>query len=169
MDTNKLAKEILENVGGKNNIKDVTHCFTRLRFILKDESKAEKDIINHLEGVIQVVVSGGQFQVVLGSKVTKVYDALLPMVDLDENARGESEEKGNLFNRILQVVSKMFTPLIPAIAASGLISGALTAVKLSFTLLRTEEWISGSWCGIWPVCSGPGSSCGRSACGTRPR
>lgn len=130
MDTNKLAKEILENVGGKNNIKDVTHCFTRLRFILKDESKAEKDIINHLEGVIQVVVSGGQFQVVLGSKVTKVYDALLPMVDLDENARGESEEKGNLFNRILQVVSKMFTPLIPAIAASGLISGALTAVKL---------------------------------------
>ena len=82
MDTNKLAKEILENVGGKNNIKDVTHCFTRLRFILKDESKAEKDIINHLEGVIQVVVSGGQFQVVLGSKVTKVYDALLPMVDL---------------------------------------------------------------------------------------
>ena len=130
MDTNKLAKEILENVGGKNNIKDVTHCFTRLRFILKDESKAEKDIINHLEGVIQVVVSGGQFQVVLGSKVTKVYDALLPMVDLDENARVESEEKGNLFNRILQVVSKMFTPLIPAIAASGLISGALTAVKL---------------------------------------
>ncbi|RGC46917.1 beta-glucoside-specific PTS transporter subunit IIABC [Absiella sp. AM29-15] len=130
MDTNKLTKEILENVGGKNNIKDVTHCFTRLRFVLKDESKAEKDIINHLEGVIQVVVSGGQFQVVLGSKVTKVYDALLPMVDLDENARGESEEKGNLFNRVLQVVSKMFTPLIPAIAASGLISGALTAVKL---------------------------------------
>lgn len=130
MDTNKLAKEILENVGGKNNIKDVTHCFTRLRFVLKDESKADKEIINHLEGVIQVVVSGGQFQVVLGSKVTKVYDALLPMIDLDENTRGEAEEKGNLFNRVLQVVSKMFTPLIPAIAASGLISGALTAVKL---------------------------------------
>ena len=63
MDYNKIAQDILDNVGGKANVKQVTHCFTRLRFILKDESLAKKDVVEHLEGVISVVVSGGQFQV----------------------------------------------------------------------------------------------------------
>ena len=75
MDYNKVAQDIIDNVGGKANVKQVTHCFTRLRFILKDESKAKKDVVEHLEGVISVVVSGGQFQVVCGAKVTKIYDA----------------------------------------------------------------------------------------------
>ena len=80
MDYNKIAQDILDNVGGKANVKQVTHCFTRLRFILKDESLAKKDVVEHLEGVISVVVSGGQFQVVCGAKVTKIYaptDAML--------------------------------------------------------------------------------------------
>lgn len=131
MDINKAAKDILKNVGGKENVKDVSHCFTRLRFVLKDESKADKQVVEHLEGVIQVVISGGQFQVVLGSKVTKVYDAILPMLDLEASSSdGETMEKGNLLNSILQTISKVFTPLIPAIAASGLIKGILTAARL---------------------------------------
>lgn len=133
MDINKTAKDILEHVGGKENVKDVTHCFTRLRFVLKDESKADKKAVEQLEGVIQVVVSGGQFQVVLGSKVTKVYDAILPMVDLESSSDNEESSaggKGNLLNSIFQTISKMFTPLIPAIAASGLIKGLLTAARL---------------------------------------
>lgn len=62
---------------GKANVKQVTHCFTRLRFVLRDESKAKKDVVEHLEGVISVVVAGGQFQVVCGAKVTKIYDAVV--------------------------------------------------------------------------------------------
>lgn len=135
MDPKKTAAEILENVGGKDNIKDVSHCFTRLRLVLKDESLAKKDIVEHIEGVIQVVVAGGQFQVVLGAKVTKVYDEILPMIGIEGSgevtATDDAEgEKGNLANRVLQTVSKMFTPLIPAIAAAGLIKGLLTAAKL---------------------------------------
>ena len=72
MDYKKVASDILENVGGKENIKSMTHCFTRLRFVLKDSKKADKDVVSRLEGVIQVVEAAGQFQVVLGSKVTKV-------------------------------------------------------------------------------------------------
>lgn len=131
MDINKTAREILQHVGGKENIKNVTHCFTRLRFVLKDNEKADKEIIEHIEGVIQVVIAGGQFQVVLGSKVTKVYDAILPMIDLDENSsEDDGGTKGNILNTILQTVSNIFTPLIPAIAASGLIKGLLTAARL---------------------------------------
>ena len=136
MDPKQTAAEILENVGGKSNIKDVSHCFTRLRLVLKDDSLAKKDVVEHIEGVIQVVEAGGQFQVVLGAKVTKVYDQILPMIGIEGSGEVEADdevtvtEKGNLGNRILQTVSKMFTPLIPAIAAAGLIKGLLTAAKL---------------------------------------
>lgn len=131
MDIHKTAKDILEHIGGKENVKDVTHCFTRLRFVLKDESKADKQVVEHIEGVIQVVISGGQFQVVLGSKAAKVYEAILPMVDLDNSSNyNRNNAKGNFLNSILQTVSKVFTPLIPAIAASGLIKGLLTAARL---------------------------------------
>lgn len=131
MDVNVLAKNILNCVGGAENVEELTHCFTRLRFVLKDDTKADKKAAEHLEGVIQAVVSGGQFQVVLGSKVTKVYDAILPMVDQDGSlAAGEQKGKGNMLNYVLQMISKMFTPLIPAIAASGLLKGLLTAAKL---------------------------------------
>ena len=68
MDYNKVAKDILDNVGGKANVKQVTHCFTRLRFVLRDESKAKKDVVELLEGVISVVVAGGQFQVSAAQK-----------------------------------------------------------------------------------------------------
>lgn len=138
MDPEKTAQEIIDGVGGKQNIKDVSHCFTRLRLVLADDSKADKDLVSHLEGVIQVVVAGGQFQVVLGAKVTKVYDAILPLLGIEGS--GEiaaeddvpivSDDKESIANRILKIVSKMFTPLIPAIAASGLIKGLLTAANL---------------------------------------
>lgn len=138
MDPKKTAEEILANVGGKSNVRDVSHCFTRLRLVLKDDSLANKEVVEHIEGVIQVVEAGGQFQVVLGAKVTKVYDEILPMIGIEgsgevapDDASG-SDQKGDWGNRILQLVSKMFTPLIPAIAAAGLIKGLLTAASLIF-------------------------------------
>lgn len=130
MNYNQIAKDIIENVGGSENIRGLTHCFTRLRFQLKDSKKAKKEVIEHLEGVISVVESGGQFQVVLGTKVTKVYEALLPMVSLEEDT-GSSEEKGSIGNRILIAISSMFTPMVPAIAASGLLKGLLTIARIT--------------------------------------
>lgn len=129
MDYNKIARDIIEGVGGENNIENLTHCFTRLRFVLKDTKKANKDLVGHLEGVISVVESGGQFQVVVGTKVDKVYNEMLTMVSLKEN-KLDKNESGNIWNRILIVVSTMFTPMVPAIAASGLLKGMLTVVKI---------------------------------------
>ncbi len=131
MDYNKIAQDIVDNVGGKANVKQVTHCFTRLRFILKDESLAKKDVVEHLEGVISVVVSGGQFQVVCGAKVTKIYDATVAILgdavaggSVDEQVPDQKQPLGNL---ILQKITEIFTPLVPAIAAAGLIKGLLAA------------------------------------------
>lgn len=131
MNYNQIAKDIITNVGGSENIKGLTHCFTRLRFELRDSKKAKREIIEHLEGVISVVESGGQFQVVLGTKVTKVYEAILPMVSLEENTADGSEEKGSVWNRILIAISSMFTPMVPAIAASGLLKGLLTIARIT--------------------------------------
>ena len=127
MDYNKVAQDILDNVGGKSNVKNVTHCFTRLRFVLKDNSKADKSVVEHLEGVISVVEAGGQFQVVCGAKVTKIYEAVLPLIgELEESSGGEGQ-KGGAMNLVLQKISEIFTPIVPAIAAAGLIKGLLSA------------------------------------------
>lgn len=128
MDYNRIAYDIIEKIGGKENVKSVTHCFTRLRFVLKDESKAQKDIIEHLEGVISVVVAGGQFQVVCGAKVTKIYDQVVNILG-EQTASGTSVKGKITLNLVLQKISEIFTPLVPAIAASGLIKGILSAVS----------------------------------------
>lgn len=132
MDYKQIAMDIIENVGGKSNVKNLTHCFTRLRFVLKDNSKANKEVVEHLEGVIQVVEAGGQFQVVIGAKVTKVYDEAIKIVG-DSVEEDESLSNGSFGQLILQKISEIFTPIVPAIAASGLIKGLLAACgKLSF-------------------------------------
>ena len=128
MNYKNVASEILTNVGGADHVKDVTHCFTRLRFVLKDNSKADKSVVEKLEGVIQVVEANGQFQVVLGSKVNKVYDEVIPMVNVVEG-NDIKIEKGAIGNTILQLISKIFTPIVPAIAAAGLIKGLLSAAS----------------------------------------
>lgn len=74
-----LAKSIVELVGGKDNVESLTHCITRLRFILKDESKANTEMLKSTEGVLQVMQAGGQYQVVVGSKVTALYEEICTM------------------------------------------------------------------------------------------
>ncbi len=140
MDYKEIASEILENVGGAGNVKDLSHCFTRLRFVLKDPNLANKEAVERTEGVIQVVVAGGQFQVVCGSKVNKIYDEILPMVNVSAESGEEiEEEKGSLWNWILQTISKIFTPLVPAIAASGLIKGILSIVTRAGWMADTNS------------------------------
>ena len=125
MDYQAIAKEILKDVGGKDNIVDVTHCYTRLRFVLKDTKQVNKEALLQTEGVISVVESGGQYQVVLGNKVAHVYNALEPWLAQQLTTKTSTKEKNSLGNRILNTVAAIFTPVVPAIAASGMLKGIL--------------------------------------------
>ena len=136
MDYRKIAEDIIKNVGGKENIESLTHCFTRLRFILKEENKANKPRIEQLEGVISVVQAGGEYQIVCGAKVEHIYDALIQVLDMEQLSNTNTETVKHkktakqIGNQLLQTITQIFTPLVPAIAAAGLIKGFLTAAKL---------------------------------------
>ncbi|MGL5176002.1 MAG: PTS transporter subunit EIIB, partial [Cetobacterium sp.] len=110
MNYNKIGRDILKEVGGTFNVKELTYCFTRLRFVLKDLKLVDKKRIEQLEGVISVIESGGQLQVVIGSKVEKIYLEIVPIlsqkdeVKKEEN-KNESLEVGNIWNRILIAIS----------------------------------------------------------------
>ena len=130
MDNHKIALQILDGVGGKENVSGLTHCFTRLRFVLKDESKASTDKVSSIEGVIQVVEGSGQFQVVLGNKVEAIYDEIMPLLGTTETENDEQDKKVGIGTKILNVVTAIFTPTIPAIAASGMLKGILAVAAL---------------------------------------
>ena len=130
MDNHKIALQIIDGVGGKENVSGLTHCFTRLRFVLKDESKASKDKVSSIEGVIQVVEASGQFQVVLGNKVETIYDEIMPLLGTTETENDEQDKKVGIGTKILNVVTAIFTPTIPAIAASGMLKGILAVAAL---------------------------------------
>lgn len=134
MDYKKTAEEILSGLGGKNNINDLSHCMTRIRVKLNDTSIADKEKISSAEGVITVVEKIGQFQVVIGNKVTKVYDEfikLVPEKDISSSTI-ETKEKQSTINKILTAVAGIFTPTIPAIAGSGMIKGILSVLAMFY-------------------------------------
>ncbi|SET47052.1 PTS system beta-glucoside-specific IIA component, Glc family /PTS system beta-glucoside-specific IIB component, Glc family /PTS system beta-glucoside-specific IIC component, Glc family [Oceanobacillus limi] len=125
MKYSQLAKDIIANVGGKENVKSVVHCITRLRFKLKDESKANTDVLKNMDGVVTVMKSGGQYQVVIGNHVPDVYKAVVAEGGF-EAAKSEDEdtgEKGSLFNRFIEIISGIFTPILSVLVASGMIKG----------------------------------------------
>lgn len=132
MDYRQIASQIIRYVGGNENIKEVTHCFTRLRFLLRDEGKANKQALEKTEGVISVVSANGEYQVVCGAKVDKIYDAIAEQLSPVKQTGDTilTERKEPIGKTIMQTLTKMFTPLVPAIAAAGLIKGLLTAAKL---------------------------------------
>ncbi|WEV40004.1 beta-glucoside-specific PTS transporter subunit IIABC [Lactobacillus sp. ESL0681] len=140
MDFQALANNILTNVGGKDNVVSLDHCFTRLRFVLKDDSKANGDEIAQLEGVIQVMRANDQFQVVLGNNVGKTYDVLAPMLDQsDSGSTQHSDDKTGIGNKIINAIAAIFTPTIPALAASGMIKGVLAiAVIIATNVYHTD-------------------------------
>lgn len=124
----KLAKMIVENVGGEDNIATVTHCATRLRFKLKDDSKANKANLEASPDILSAVNKGGQYQVIIGTHVSKVYADLLKVANVEaKKADTEKEEKpsGNIIGRFFNTVSGIFTPLLPALAGAGILRGLL--------------------------------------------
>ncbi|MFW0765516.1 PTS beta-glucoside transporter subunit IIABC [Trabulsiella odontotermitis] len=123
-----LAQDILSHVGGRENIVSLVHCATRLRFRLKDNKKADAEGLKTNPGVIMVVESGGQFQVVIGNNVNEVWLAVRSEAGLTDDtpaADDEHIEKPNLLGRLIDVVSAIFTPFIGILAASGILKGLL--------------------------------------------
>lgn len=130
----QLAKDILEAVGGKDNIQKATHCATRLRLILKDESKANKEAVENMDGVVTVVLSAGQFQIVIGQHVRLVYDAIQDLLgeSSSENEEESEGEKGTVLNRVIATMSAVFAPFIYILAAAGILQGSLIIINLIF-------------------------------------
>ncbi|MGM0124922.1 PTS system beta-glucoside-specific transporter subunit IIABC [Enterococcus sp. AZ194] len=125
MDNKAVGKRVLEAVGGEKNVNSLVHCATRLRFKLKDEAVADTAKLKADPDVIQVVQSGGQYQVVIGSNVADVYKAILDDSGLGESPVDEGE-KGNLLNQFIDVISGIFTPFLGAMAAAGVLKGFLS-------------------------------------------
>ncbi|MDU0398841.1 PTS system beta-glucoside-specific EIIBCA component [Lactococcus lactis] len=127
-----LAKDIVANVGGKENVISVINCITRLRFKLRDEKKANTDVLKNMDGVVTVMQSGGQYQVVIGNHVPEVradVDAVLGVLD---TSPADSAQKGNLFDQFVELISGIFQPILAPLAAAGMIKG-VNAI-LSFAL-----------------------------------
>jgi len=125
MEYKALADEILSGVGGRENVKSVVHCATRLRFKLKDNAKASAETLKRNPGVIMVVESGGQFQVVVGNHVGEVFDALAMTGEESVESASNQGGKENIFARFIDVISGIFTPFIGILAASGILKGFL--------------------------------------------
>ncbi|HZH61713.1 MAG TPA: beta-glucoside-specific PTS transporter subunit IIABC [Metabacillus sp.] len=117
----QLAKDILLNVGGKENVSSVVHCITRLRFKLKDESKANTEVLKNMDGVVTVMKSGGQYQVVIGNHVPDVYQAVLQVSGLQAQAPVDEGEKQKA--SFIDIISSIFTPVLGVLAATGMIKG----------------------------------------------
>jgi len=140
---NIIAKSIVFNVGGKKNIKSLSHCVTRLRFILKDESKVDVENLKQIDKVITVVQHGGTTQVVIGTDVGDVYDAVCDVANIkttsEEDSTEEKEENGmgftqpeskkNVLGKFIDLVSGIFIPILPALIASGVTKGLLVMLK----------------------------------------
>ncbi|MGV3050261.1 beta-glucoside-specific PTS transporter subunit IIABC [Streptococcus hyovaginalis] len=141
-DYTELAKDIVAHVGGKDNVVNLRHCVTRLRFVLKDEAKADTDYLKARDGVVTVVKAGGQYQVVIGNHVPDVYAAVLEQgvqgvgsLDTDEG----DTPKGNLFDRFVDLISGIFQPFLGALAAAGIIKGLVAILTAVFGLNATNS------------------------------
>lgn len=130
MDKQQLSKDILKLVGGEENIDQVTHCMTRLRFNLNDNKKADKATLKNTPGVMGVMENGGQFQVIIGNDVPVVYNALVGNMSKSPNADAGStgastgeKKKRNPISALFDFISGIFTPILPAITGAGMIKG----------------------------------------------
>lgn len=140
MNYEKLASSILNNVGGKDNVVNLTHCVTRLRFNLKDNSKANEKALEKLDGVVGVIKQGGQFQVVIGNEVANVYKEVVKLVGVQNNKVKVLSNKNDesLLSRVLDTIAGIFTPILPAITGAGMLK-AILILLTTFNVLAEES------------------------------
>lgn len=134
----KTAETLLDKVGGEKNVGGLTHCMTRLRFVLKDSSIPKDSEIEKIPGVIRVVRQGGQYQMVIGNEVGNVYKELLKLGSFEESTGGRNDgPKENVFSRLCGFVAGCMTPLLPAMLGCGMIKVVLTLLT-TFGLVDTS-------------------------------
>lgn len=144
-DYEKLAVDIIDAVGGKNNIIKASRCATRLRLVLKETTNEAKENVSALTGVITVVENSGQFQVVIGTHVGKVFDKVASELNLDSNAIDGDEPKTSILSKVIATMSAVFAPFIYILAAAGILQGCLiltNMVNLAFSSTGTYEVLS---------------------------
>ena len=138
MNYQELSNKIIELVGGKDNIASLAHCATRLRFNLDDESKAKTEQLKATSGIMGVVQSGGQYQIIIGSDVAKVYGPIMEVVGNSLNDDNQKKEKKGLVSSFLDMISSIFAPVLPAITAAGMLKAVL-ALLVAFNLVDTAS------------------------------
>lgn len=134
----EIAQQIVEHIGGIDNIQSVTNCMTRLRFVLKDERKADEKALNALDKVSGVVNRNGQYQVVIGTDVANVCDEIKKMKDFDAQTQTGKKEKQSLINRVIGAITAIFQPIIPAICGAGMIR-AILAILVALNWVDTSS------------------------------
>ncbi|MCU6763600.1 EIIBCA-Bgl [uncultured Roseburia sp.] len=125
IDYKKTAREIVDALGGDTNITNVTHCATRLRFILKDESVVDVSKVSKIQGVITTVEAGGQFQVVIGNHVRDAYQHVKELITVDPGHEELPKRKVGIISRVIDVISSIFAPFLYTLAACGILQGIL--------------------------------------------
>ncbi|GAB2021085.1 beta-glucoside-specific PTS transporter subunit IIABC [Pseudolactococcus yaeyamensis] len=132
----ELAKKIVKEVGGEGNINSLTHCITRLRFKLKDESKANDAVLKNMDGVVTVMKAGGQYQVVIGNHVPNVYEEVLTVAGISgAKSSEESNEKQKPFDALIDIISGCFQPFLGPLCAAGMVKG-INALLIFFKLIN---------------------------------
>ena len=132
MKNKQLAEVIIEHVGGKDNIISLVHCATRLRFALKDESKANAEFLKKQAGIITVVQSGGQFQVVIGNSVADVFNVIMQLTNLNEKPTNDAPPatpKG-IVSKLIDLVSSIFIPALVVLVAGGIFKGIVAILQV---------------------------------------
>ncbi|WP_424466877.1 beta-glucoside-specific PTS transporter subunit IIABC [Pseudoclavibacter helvolus] len=141
MDHSRVAADVLKGVGGEENVKSVVHCMTRLRFTIKDDAKINKTAVKSIPGVITTAEAGGQYQVVIGNEVPEVYAELGKISGLVAGTQAsdasDDGEKGNLLNRFIALIAAIFTPILWALAGTGLLKAFLAAAA-TFGWIATD-------------------------------
>ncbi|MCI1966489.1 MAG: PTS transporter subunit EIIC [Oscillospiraceae bacterium] len=163
MDYKVLAESIIDLIGGKVNVASVTHCVTRLRFVLKDESIAKTEELKATRGILGVAQSGGQYQIILGNIVGKVYEQTLPLLGFHSSEEADGEQPtqneikvyqkmtvGTVFNTFFKTISGIIMPLIGPLAAAGIIKGILALC----TSIHALDTTSGTYVILYAVSNG---------------
>ncbi|MGI6118117.1 MAG: glucose PTS transporter subunit IIA [Bilifractor sp.] len=147
MDYAKTAKGVLDNVGGPDNVISAAHCATRLRLVIADNSKLDKNAVEMVDGVKGCFEASGQIQVIIGTgAVNKVYDEFIKMAGVSEASKSDVKEaaaqKQNWFFRAIKTLGDIFVPIIPAIVASGLLNGILNGILQAVPSLGDSNFYS---------------------------
>ena len=145
MDYKKCASEILEAIGGKDNLASAAHCATRLRLVIADNGKANKKTLENIEGVKGVFEAAGQLQVIIGTgTVNKVYEEFIAMAGIEaaskDDVKAAAAAKSPWYKRAIKTLGDIFVPIIPAIVATGLLNGLLGGLGRAFPHLADSQF-----------------------------